>query len=453
MPSSESSDTPEAAAPPEPATAATLRSQMVDRLRDVDEARTEELARAFTTVPREIFAPDVPLEEVYDAEAAVITRCDSEGNSTSSVSAARIQAMMLDQANVQPGMRVLEVGSGGYNAALLAELVGPDGQVTSIDIDPWVTDRATRFLAETGYADAVTVVTGDAEHGVPAGAPYDAIIVTVGAWDIPPAWLEQLAADGTLVVPLRMCGGTRSIGFCRDERDATRLVSTTYSLCGFVPILGAGAHDEHELVLHDEGGEAVILCVDGLPFEDPEGLTRSFATEPLTLATGTEIEREEAWDDLDLYVTTVCDQVGFLSATSEAREAGRIIGSGFTLAIIGKDSFAYRSCRREDADSDRAEFLVHGHGPNAAALVAAYARAIREWDQHHRTGRDTQRRRISAPESTSATIRVAAASTHPPGSSGATYLLPSREGISRVIDKGHTQVSITWPIPERVSTE
>jgi protein-L-isoaspartate(D-aspartate) O-methyltransferase len=77
-------------------------------------------------------------------------------------------------------MRVLEIGSGGCNAALLAELVGPAGQVTTADIDPEVTGRARAFLAEAGYRQ-VNIVLADGEAGVAAFAPYDRIIVTAGA--------------------------------------------------------------------------------------------------------------------------------------------------------------------------------------------------------------------------------------------------------------------------------
>lgn len=92
-------------------------------------------------------------------------------------------------------MRVLEIGSGGYNAALIAELVGETGQVTTVDIDPDVADRAQSCLAAAGY-HRVNVVVADAEGGVPKHAPYDRMIVTVGAWDIPPAWSDQLAEGG-----------------------------------------------------------------------------------------------------------------------------------------------------------------------------------------------------------------------------------------------------------------
>jgi protein-L-isoaspartate(D-aspartate) O-methyltransferase len=72
----------------------------------------------------------------------------------------------------------------------------------------------------------VRVVLADAEDGVPDGAPYDRIVVTAGAWDIPPAWISQLSGpDGRLVVPLRLRGLTRTVVF---ERDASGLASLHY---------------------------------------------------------------------------------------------------------------------------------------------------------------------------------------------------------------------------------
>lgn len=126
----------------------------------------------------------------------------------SSISAQQLQAHMLEQAEITVGMRILEIGSGGYNAALLAELVGPSGQVTTVDIDEDITDRASRLLGEAGYS-RVNVVLADAEGGVPEYAPYDRILVTAGAWDVPPAWVAQLAEGGRLLVPLqvRACRG------------------------------------------------------------------------------------------------------------------------------------------------------------------------------------------------------------------------------------------------------
>ncbi|MEU5773444.1 hypothetical protein ABZ819_09125 [Streptomyces venezuelae] len=110
---------------------------------------------------RHALAPEVPLASAY-ANDIVATRCSDDGT----ISAPWLQADMLEAARIQPGHRVLEIGSGGYNAALIAELTGPTGLVATLDINRAVTDRATRFLAQTG-CDHVRVFTADAEHRIP----------------------------------------------------------------------------------------------------------------------------------------------------------------------------------------------------------------------------------------------------------------------------------------------
>jgi protein-L-isoaspartate(D-aspartate) O-methyltransferase len=158
-----------------------LREVIIADLRELGAIRNGRVAQAFRAVPRHLFAPGETLEAAYAANSSVVTRRDERGVALSTVSAAHIQATMLEQAALRPGMRVLVIGSGGCNAALIAEMAG---EVTSIDIDPKVVDRARHCLAAAGY-DAINLVVGDAEGGVIDHAPYDRVIVTAGAWDIP----------------------------------------------------------------------------------------------------------------------------------------------------------------------------------------------------------------------------------------------------------------------------
>src|SRR5690606_25240338 len=125
------------------------RHQLVEQLRAENHIRTAAVERAFRTVPRHVFAPNAALEAAY-ANDIIPTRHASDGRVISSSSAPWLQADMRDAARIQRGHRVLEIGSGGCNAALMAELVGPAGHVTTVDIDPAVTERATRFLSESG---------------------------------------------------------------------------------------------------------------------------------------------------------------------------------------------------------------------------------------------------------------------------------------------------------------
>lgn len=138
-----------------------LRDAMTDKLVKNGWITSAAIETAFRTVPRHAFAPpDSSLEAAY-ADDVIRTKFDASGTCISSVSAPWLQARMIRQAGVQPGMRVLEVGSGGYNAALLSEITGPGGRVVSIDIDPDVTARAAEGLHAAGYSDRVEVVTGD----------------------------------------------------------------------------------------------------------------------------------------------------------------------------------------------------------------------------------------------------------------------------------------------------
>ncbi|MER5780211.1 methyltransferase, FxLD system [Streptomyces mobaraensis] len=389
-----------------------LREEVIKELWALDAIRSDAVEAAFRTVPREAFIPGEPLEDVYAAEKAIVTKVDRDGTKVSSVSAARIQAFMLEQAGLRPGMRVLEVGSGGLNAAYLAEMVGPDGEVTTIDIDPEITDRARRLLASAGYGDRVTILTADAEHGGPERAPYDRVVVTVEAPDIPPAWVKQLAPGGRLVVPLRLRGLTRSIAF---EVDGERLVSTGYELCGFVPMRGAGANRVRTVTIHDEG---VTLRLDEDRQVEAAPLAEALLGERAEAWSGVTIGRMQSWAELDLWLATALDGFAILSADSSAHEK-EIVTARYAMALVEGDSFAYRILRRIREEPPLFEFGAVGHGPSAQATAERLVGQVRVWDLEHRPGQ--------------AHFEVWPAGT--PGEA-----LPP----GRVVDKRHTRIVVSW---------
>jgi protein-L-isoaspartate(D-aspartate) O-methyltransferase len=184
---------------------AVLRQRLVTQLQRAGTLTDPTVERALLAVPRELFvAPAAArqgLESVY-RDRAIVTERDALGRPTSSSSQPSIMAVMLQQLDLRPGQRVLEVGAGsGYNAALLATLVGPGGLVVSVELDEEVARSARAALAQGGYP--VQVVTADGWHGWAALAPFDRIIVTASTEDVARAWFDQLAVDGRLVLPLR----------------------------------------------------------------------------------------------------------------------------------------------------------------------------------------------------------------------------------------------------------
>lgn len=217
---------------------ARLRRLLVDDLERRGLIRSEPVRRAFLAVPRERFVPEAAaaggLEAVYRDEA-IATRTDGAGMALSSSSQPAIMVEMLERLDVAAGMRVLEIGAGtGYNAALLAELVGREGRVVSVELDPGTAARAGRALRSAGFH--AQVVTGDGRDGWAAGAPYDRIVVTASTAEIPGSWLEQLRDCGLLEAPLRLrgFGGLQAIGTLARRGDELRSVAV---VCGaFMPI-------------------------------------------------------------------------------------------------------------------------------------------------------------------------------------------------------------------------
>lgn len=391
-----------------------LRGQLVDRLVANGSVRSSEAEAALRVVPRHVFVRGTPVEVAYGDES-VVTKRDEHGTAISSVSAPQIIAMMLEQLRVQPGHRVLEIGSGGYNAALLAELAGPHGAVISMDIDDEVVRRARAGLSTAGY-DRVNVLCGDAEFGAKEYAPFDRMIVTVGAWDIPPAWVEQLASGGRLVVPLRMRGLTRSVAFEYDQRGY--LAGREYDLCGFVPMQGIGQCQEQLVRLH---GDEVGLRVDDEQQVDGEALQKALTQPRIEAWSGVTAGVGQRFDGLHLWLALGMPVFCILAAKQEAVSQGIVAHAsplGIPAAADG-GTFAYLALRPVTPERKLFEFGAYGHGPGAAALTDQMVDRIRSWDG------SSLRARIGA---------------YPAGTPD--DLLPDD---AFVLDKRHTRIAISWP--------
>ncbi|MGE5373592.1 MAG: methyltransferase domain-containing protein [Bacteroidota bacterium] len=214
--------------------AASLNQALIDDLKKQGLIKTPQVEAAFQAVFRHWFLPGRPLEEVY-SDRAISAKQDPEGKWISSSSQPAIMAIMLEQLGLEPGHKVLEIGTGpGYNAALMAHIVGEEGQVVSVEIDEDLADAARDRLRQAGF-DSVKVICADGGYGAPDAAPFDRIILTVGAPDIPPAWWEQMKPGGRLVLPLVLRGSMKSIAF---EPVEGHLASLSVTDCGFIPLRG-----------------------------------------------------------------------------------------------------------------------------------------------------------------------------------------------------------------------
>jgi len=152
--------------------------------------------------PSTVQNTDAWLRAVY-ANQPIVTAFDEYNTPTSSSSSPDAMALMLEELQLNPGMRVLEIGTGtGYNAALLADIVGDPHNILTVEIDDALAHRAQRILDQV-TGEGITVYAGDGLRGYASGAPYDRIIATGSYHKVPLDWLDQLCPGGIIVMNLR----------------------------------------------------------------------------------------------------------------------------------------------------------------------------------------------------------------------------------------------------------
>ena len=350
-----------------------LRADMVQRILS-GQRLTPAVEDALRRVERHCYVPSAPLAEAYE-DKAVITHAFPDGTALSCASGPGIVAAMLNALQVQPGQRIMEIGAGtGYNAALLATLAGPCGQVTTIDINPGVTAAARASLDTTGF-EHVTVFTCDGALGAPGRGPYDRIIVTVGAWDICQAWWDQLVPGGRLVLPLRWRGTTRAVAFIKRE---DHWQSDWIFLCGFVPMLGQPG--EHSAAI-DPGG-LVTVHYDIDQAIDINTLHGVLDRDKSIAWSGTTVHGHESFDRIWVHLSAADDGTVRIAANQEAIDAGLCTPAIATRspALVEGGSLAYFTTRRSRT-SGRWDLGAIGHGPAGHQLAARIISQISEWDR------------------------------------------------------------------------
>jgi protein-L-isoaspartate(D-aspartate) O-methyltransferase len=168
------------------------RARMVDQQLRARGISDQSVLSAMLRVPRDRFVPEPYRNEAFDDHPLPI----GEGQT---ISQPYVVALMLEALELKPADRVLEVGAGsGYITALLAELTE---QVFSMERHTVLADRARDLLASLGYAN-VKVFAGDGTQGLPVFAPFDAILVSAAAPDLPRTLLTQLCEGGRMIVPV-----------------------------------------------------------------------------------------------------------------------------------------------------------------------------------------------------------------------------------------------------------
>ena len=182
--------------------------------------------QAIAEVARDRFVPDDLRAESYDNRPLPIGH-------EQTISQPFIVALMTDLLDPQPGQRVLEIGTGsGYQAAILSRLVG---EVYSIERIGALADLAQKRLRSLGYEN-IHVRCADGREGWPEAAPFDGIIVTAAATEIPARLIEQLAPGGRLVIPVGQRWGHQALVLvCKDaegELDTSQILDVA-----FVPLL------------------------------------------------------------------------------------------------------------------------------------------------------------------------------------------------------------------------
>ncbi|NYT16270.1 MAG: protein-L-isoaspartate(D-aspartate) O-methyltransferase [Methanomassiliicoccales archaeon] len=205
------------------------RHLLVKRLLRYGYIQSDDVVKAMKAVPRHLFVPENRRKSAY-----VDTPLPIGGGQT--ISAPHMVGIMVEAAELVPGMSVLEIGGGsGYHAAVMAEMVRPGGRIITVERLPSLAENARCNLEISGHSDTVQVVVSDGSLGYPKEKPYDRIVVTCGAPQVPQPLKDQLKDGGKLLVPVGGMGYQELLRLTRNGDDFT---VENLGGCVFVPLIG-----------------------------------------------------------------------------------------------------------------------------------------------------------------------------------------------------------------------
>jgi len=368
-----------------------LLEKLVHNLKHCGYVQTPQLEEAFRAVPRHAFLPNSALEDIYSFHA-VITRT-RDGIPISSSSQPPQMATLLEQIDLKPGQKVLEIGAGtGYNAGLMAHIVGENGQVITIDIDDDIVSDAQENLKSAGISNVV-VVCGDGGFGYSDNAPYDRIILSVGAWDLAPAWIEQLKPGGKLLVPLWIRGEQRSITF---QLVHGILYSASIERIGFIRLRGAFQGPESFLLLDPDTN--FTLTADNISETNTDEQSALFMKKGKDEPIKIRATSDEIFNDLSLWIAVSDPDFFILTAEGEPEDIGSI---PYLFGYPGKMHSAIGSRTKEGMcilihplsisqdysqvpkDSDPFDLYVRSYG-NVEELFNRFVGYIQAWEDSGR---------------------------------------------------------------------
>lgn len=379
-----------------------LRARLVAHLRARGDVRSERVGAAFERVPRHLFLPNLRPEEVY-TDRSIATKLQ-DGVPISSSSQPAIMAEMLEMLALREGDRVLEIGAGsGYNAALLAELVGPAGFVETIDLDDDLVAGAREHLERAGYA-RVHVALADGANGDSANAPFDAVIASVGVERIPPAWIAQLRTGGRLVAPLTIRSMQKVVAF---ERTADGLESRAIVDAGFMMLRGPSASaDTVALVLGDPGITLHVFAEDA-PRVDADALTVALRAPPYDAWPARRIRLEDVWNGLSMWLALHDDAFCRLTAQGPSIQRALVpnVSPGADSAYGFVVTFGICGDAEMTVFAPRGSFdvLLRRFGPHAGTLLRMQSQ-IAAWDDAGRPGNAALRLTVDATGTTHAAL-------------------------------------------------
>lgn len=197
---------------------------------------SERIKQAMLKIPREEFIP--PLYRDY-AYLEVPLPLPGE---KATISCPHSYPLFYEPLGLDRGHRFLEIGLGsGYGTALAREIVGEDGLVVAVEIDPLTFEFAKKNLENLGYKDVI-LIKGDGGLGYPELAPYDRICITAACKEVPPPLIEQLKAGGKLIAPVMENGVQALVLLEKDEKFGRKVICEVL----YVPLRGRYGMDERD---------------------------------------------------------------------------------------------------------------------------------------------------------------------------------------------------------------